>query len=109
MLDVACFIDQIEHHFVLHGLAEFVGVDVTAENFEARRLVLFEQRRAGETDEHGARQQCLHRLVQFAGLRAMALVHEDEQFADRRTRLLLQLLNEGVEILHALLAKLMNQ
>ena len=44
-------------------------------------LSVFQQRRAGEADEHRARQDLLHRLVQLAGLCAVALVHEDEEIA----------------------------
>ena len=44
-------------------------------------LVGLEQRRAGEADEHGVRQDRLHRLVQVAGLGAVALVDEDEEVA----------------------------
>ena len=107
--NVARFIDEIEHHLVLDRLAELVGVDVAAEDFEAGLLVLLQERRAGEADEHGARQQRLHRLVQLAALGAMALVHEDEQLADRRARLLLQFLDERIEIIHALLAELVDK
>ena len=84
-------------------------MDVTAEHFETRRLVLLEQWCAGEPNEHRARQQRLHRLVQLTGLGAVALIHEDKQFADCRTRLLLQLLDKSVEIIHAFLAELVDQ
>ena len=107
--NVARLIDKIENHLVLNRLAELVGVDVSAEHFEAGLLVLLQERRAGKADEHRARQQRLHRLVQLAALGAMALVHEDEQLADRRARLLLQFLDESIEIIHALLAELVDQ
>ena len=44
-------------------------------------LVGLEQRRAGEADEHRARQQLLHGVVHLAGLRAVSLVDEDEDVA----------------------------
>ena len=109
LLDVARLIDEIQHHAVVHAFVELVGVDVAAEHFEAGLLVLLEQRRAGEADEHRAGQHRLHRLVQLAALGAVALVHEDEQLAHGRAGLLLQLLDEGVEIIHALPAELVDQ
>ena len=54
--NVARLIDKIQNHLVLNCFAELVGVDVTAEHFEAGLLVLLEQRRAGEADEHRAGQ-----------------------------------------------------
>ncbi len=68
LVDVARLVDQIEHHLVRHGLAEFVGVDVAAEDFEAGLLVLFEQRCAGEADEDRVRHHRLHHFVQLAAL-----------------------------------------
>jgi hypothetical protein len=84
-------------------------VDVVAEDLVAGRLVLLEQGRGGETDEHGTGEQGLHRLVELAALRAMALVHEDEQLTDGRAGLVLELLDERVEVIYALLAELVNQ
>ena len=81
LVDVARLVAQIEHHAVLHRLVELVGVDVAAEDFDALLLVGLQQRRAGEADEHGVRQDRLHGLVQVAGLRAVALVDEDEEIA----------------------------
>ena len=69
-----------------------------------RLLVVLEQRRAGEADEHGARQQRLHRLVQLARLGAVALVDEDEDVAlgaEVLREALLDLLDEGVDVLVA--------
>ena len=81
LVDVPRLVAQIQHHPVLHRLVELVGVDVAAEDLDALLLVRLQQRRAGEADEHRARQDGLHRLVQLAGLGAVALVHEDEQVA----------------------------
>ena len=94
LVDVPRLIDEVEHHLVLHRLAELVGVDVAAEDFEAGLLVLLQQRRAGEADEDGIGQERLHGPVQLAALGAVALVHEDEQLAHRRAGLGLQLLDE---------------
>ena len=63
------------------AIDELVGVDVAAEDFDAPLPVRLEERSAGEADEDPVRQNGLHRLVQFARLRAVALVHEDEQLA----------------------------
>ena len=52
-----------------------------AERLDARGLVGLEQWRAGEADEHRARQQLLHRVVHLAGLGAVGLVDEDEEVA----------------------------
>ena len=81
LVDVAGFVPQVEHHAVLDGLVELVGVDEAAERLEAGGLVGLEQRRAGEADEHRAGQQLLHGVVHLAGLRAVRLVDEDEEVA----------------------------
>ena len=81
LVDVARLVAQVEHHAVAHRLVVLVGVDVRAEGLDAASLVVLEQRRAGEADQHRVRQQRLHRLVQLAGLGAVALVHEDEDLA----------------------------
>ena len=47
--------------------------------------------------------------MQLAALRAVALVHEDEHLAHRRAGLGLQLLDEGVEVVHVLAAELVHQ
>jgi hypothetical protein len=47
--------------------------------------------------------------MQLATLGTVALVHEDEQLADRWARLLLQLLDEGIEMVPAFLAKFVDQ
>ena len=97
LVDVARLVAQIEHHAVLDRLVELVGVDVAAEDLDARLLVGLQQRRAGEADEHRVRQDRLHRLVQLAGLGAVALVDEDEDIAlglEVRRQRLLQFLDE---------------
>ena len=47
--------------------------------------------------------------VQLAALRAVALVHEDEQLAHGRAGLGFQFLDEGVEVVHALPPELVDQ
>jgi hypothetical protein len=47
--------------------------------------------------------------VQLAALGAMALVHEDEQFANRRVRLLLQFFNERIKVTNVLFSELVDQ
>ena len=109
LVDVPRLIDEVEHHLVLDALAELVGVDVAAEDFQAGLLVLLEQRRAGEADEDRVGHHRLHHAVQLAALRAVALVHEDEHLAHRLAGLGLQLLDEGVEVVHVLAAELVHQ
>ena len=81
LVDVARLVAQIEHDAVLDGLIELVGVDEAAERLDAGRLVGLEQRRAGEADEHRARQQLLHGVVHLARLGAVRLVDEHEEIA----------------------------
>ena len=81
LVDIPRLIAQVEHDTVRHRLVEFVGVDIGAEHFEAGLLVRFQQRRAGETDEHRIRQDRLHRLVQIAALRAVAFIDKDVHIA----------------------------
>ena len=83
LVDVPRLVDEVEHHPVLDALAELVGVDVAAEDFQAGLRVLLEQRRAGEADEDRVGHHRLHHAVQLAALRAVALVHEDEHLAHR--------------------------
>ena len=109
LVDVARLVDQIEHHLVLHRLAELVGVDVAAEHFQAGLLVLLQQRRAGKADEHRVRHHRLHHAVQLAALRAVAFIHEDEHLADGRAGLGFQFLDERVEVVHVLAAELVHQ
>ena len=76
-------------------------MDVAAEDLDALLLVGLQQRRAGEADEHRVRQDGLHRLVQLAGLGAVALVHEDEEVAlgrEVRRQRLLQLLDVAGDV-----------
>ena len=68
LVDVTCFIDQVEHHFVIYSFAELVGVDVAAKNFQAGLPIFLEQRRASEADKDSVRHNRLHSPVQFATL-----------------------------------------
>ena len=81
LVDVAGLVAQVEHDAVFDGLVELVGVDEAAERLDAGGLVGLEQRRAGEADEHRARQELLHGVVHLARLRAVRLVDEDEDVA----------------------------
>ena len=49
LVDVARFIDEVEHNPVLDRLAELVGMNTTAEDIQAGRLVLLQQGRADES------------------------------------------------------------
>src|SRR5450755_899136 len=81
LIDVAGFVAQVEHHAVIHGLVELVGVDETAERCQAGFFVRLEQGRASEPDEHRAGEQLLHGPVHNARLRPVRLVDEDEDIA----------------------------
>ena len=103
LVDVAGLVAQVQHDAVADGLVELVGVDERAERLDARHLVGLEQRRTGEADEHGIRQELLHGAVHLAALGAMCLVDEDEQIAlgrevgrDRRAELLDEVVRVGV-------------
>ena len=109
LVDVPRLVDQVQHHPVFHTFAELVGVDVAAEDLQAGLPVLLEQRRAGEADEDRVGHHGLHHAVQLAALGAVALVHKDEDLAHGRAGLGLQLLDEGVEIVHVLAAELVDQ
>ena len=109
LVDVARFIHQIEHDAVFHRLAEFIGMDVAAEDFQAGLLVLLEQRRAGEADEDGIGQHGLHHAVQLSGLGAVALVDKDENLAHRLAGLRFQFLDELFEVISVALPELMDE
>ena len=88
LVDVARLVAQVQHHAVLHGLVEPVGLaDIGAENLERGPLVGLQQRRAGEADEHRVRQDLPHGAGQLARLRAVRLVDEDVEVARRRADL----------------------
>ncbi len=81
LVDIARLIAQVEHDAIADGLVVFVGVDVGAEDLEAGLLVILEERRAGEANEGGLGQDLLHRAVELARLRAVALVDVDDDLA----------------------------
>ncbi len=97
LVNVPCFVAQVQHHAVGNGLVELVGVNVGAKDLYGLFLVLFHQRRASKADEHSAGQQLFHCLMQPAGLSAMALVYKNEQVAF------------GAEVLGQAVAQLCNE
>ena len=109
LVDIARFVDQVENDAVLHAFAEFVGVDVTAEDFQAGLFVLLQERRAGETDEDRVGHDGFHDAVQFAALGAVTFVHEDEDFADGLAGLVFKILDVGFEVVHILAPELVDQ
>jgi hypothetical protein len=70
LVDVARFIDEIEHDAVLDALAELGGVHEAAADLQAGHPVFREQRRVREADAHRTRPQRLHHAVQPAALRS---------------------------------------
>src|SRR5205823_2611558 len=65
--------------------------------------------RAGETDEDGIGQHCLHRPVQLAALGAMALIYEDKDLAYRPAGPGLKLPDKRVEVCHIPPAELVDE
>src|SRR5207237_1641097 len=94
LIDVASFVNEIEHHAVFNAFAEFVSVDIAAKRLQTGARVSLEQGGAGKADEYRIGHQRLHHSMQTAVLRPVALVHEDEDFTDRLAGSRLQLLNE---------------
>ena len=84
-------------------------MDVAAEDFQAGLRVLFEQGGAGEADEDGAGEHGFHHSVEFTALGAVALVHEDEEFAHGVARLRFQVADEGVEVIHVAPAEFVDE
>ena len=74
---IAGFVLQVQHHLVGHRLMELVGVDVGAEHVPRHRLVLAQERGAGEADEDRAFQPALHLPIHVAALGTVAFIHED--------------------------------
>ena len=109
LVNVAGFIDEVAHDFILHCLTEFVSVDVAAEDLQAGLLILLEQRRAGEANVDGVGQDGFHDAVQFAALGAVALVHEYEDLAHSAAGLGFQFTDELIEIVDALAAEFVDQ
>ena len=104
LIDVTCFVAQVQHHAIAHGLIVLVGVDVRPEDLDALLLILLEQRRAGETNQHRPRQQRLHRLVQFARLCAVAFIDENKHLAagvEALRQITLDILDVGIDVLVA--------
>ena len=112
LIDVARLVAQIQHHAVAHRFVVLVGMDVGTEELDAALLVVLEQRRPGESDQHRIRQQLLHRLVQLPGLGAVALVHEDEHPApgvEPLGQVAAEVLDEGVDVAFLRRAELVDQ
>ena len=84
-------------------------MDVPPEDLQARFLVLLQQRRAREPDEHRVLQDRLHGPVQLPALRPVAFVHENEQLPVRLAGLSLQIADERLEVVHALHPELVHQ
>ena len=72
---------QVKNDTIRNGFVVFVGVDIASEHLKARRLVLLQKRRARIADKNGIRHDCLHRLMQKTGLRAVAFIDEDGEIA----------------------------
>ncbi len=109
MVNIPRFVDEIQNNFILHAFAEFVGVDVAAEDFEAGLPVLLQKRSAREADENGIGHHGFHDAMQFAALRAVTFIHENKDFADRLAGLLFQFLDVSFEVIHALTPELVDQ
>ena len=109
LIDVTGFVHQIQHHLVFDAFAVLVGVDPAAEHLQAGGLVLLEQGRAGEADEHGLGQQRFHHAMQLATLGAVALIHEDEQLPHCRAGLGLDLFEIGLKVVDIAHAELVHQ
>ena len=75
--DQAAFVQQRDNGLVVHGLAHGIFVDEAAE-LEGGGLLAFGERRAGEADVAGVREDLAHLAVDQAVLAAMALVHQDK-------------------------------
>jgi hypothetical protein len=73
-------------------------VDVAPEDFEACRLVSFQQRRPGKSDENGVGQHRFHHPVQLATLGAMALVDKHKNVANGLGWLGFQIADERIEV-----------
>jgi len=57
-------------------------VNVAAKYLQTGLSICLKQRSTGETDEYGIGHNCFHYPVQFAALRAVALIYEDEYFTN---------------------------
>ena len=104
LVNIPRLVAQIEHYAVAGRLIVFVGVYIRSEYLDASALVGLEQRGSGETDQRRLGQECLHCLVQLAGLGAVALVHKDKDGplgAEVWGQTLPDLCNVGVDILVA--------
>ena len=90
--DIPCLITEIQYDLILDSLIEFVGMDIAAKYLKARLFILFQQRRTRKTNEYRLGHDILHRRVQFARLRAVALIDKNIQISlgleTRRQRLL---------------------
>ena len=89
-------------------------MDIAAKDLDGLFLVLLQERRAGEADEHGLGQDGLHGLVQLAGLGAVTLIHKDKELAlalEIAGQLALNIIDKAGGFLILILAqtKLMNQ
>ena len=72
-------------------------------------MLLLQERRSSETDEHGVGHHRLHELLKLAALRAVTLVYEHEYLTDRWAGLVLQVLDESLEVVNVLVAEFVHQ
>lgn len=82
LFNIPRFVDEVEDHAIFHAFAEFVGVDIFAEDFEAGLFVFLQQGRAREANKDRVGHDGFHGAVQFAALGAVTFIHKDEDFTD---------------------------
>ena len=109
LVDVSGFVDKVKDDFILDGFAEFVGVDVASEDFEASGFVFFEQGGACEADEGGVGHEGAHSAVEFATLGTVAFINEDEDFADAGAGLVAQIEDELLEVFDVAFAEFVDE
>ncbi len=94
LVDVAGFVNQVKDDFIFNGFAEFVGVDVFAEDFETGLSVFFEEGGTCEADEGCRGHEGFHGAVELAALGAVAFIDEYEDVADGFAGLSFQVFDE---------------
>jgi hypothetical protein len=109
LVNVAGFVDQIQHHTVFHCFAEFVGMDIAAKDLHAGLPCLLQQRRAGKADKDCIGHHGLHHAVQLAALGAVAFIDKDKDLAHRAAGLGFQFFEKFFKVIDTPTAKLVHQ
>ena len=102
-------IDKVKNNAVFDTFAEFVCVNIIAKNFLTLLDIRFQQRCTRKTNKNRIWQHRFHRAMKFSTLGSMTFINQNKQITDNIDRVLLEISNKRIKVIHTLTTKLMNQ